>query len=497
VGRGEPFVNARPFRKVLVANRGEIAVRVLTACRTAGLATVAVASDADVGARHARLADELVVLGPAPARESYLDAGKILDAARATGADAIHPGFGFLSENAAFARAVLGAGLVWIGPPPAAIEARGLKVPSRERMKAAGVPVVPGSHDLSPEGLAGVGFPLVVKASAGGGGKGMRVVRDAADLAPAIESCRREAEAAFGDPTLYAERYLERPRHVEVQVFGDVHGRVVALGERECSLQRRHQKVVEESPSPVVTPELRARMSGAAVAAAKAVGYANAGTVEFLLEPDGSFFFLEMNTRLQVEHPVTEEAWGLDLVALQLEVAAGEPLPSDLPTAPAAWSIEARVYAEDPESAFLPQVGTVLAYEEPGGPGVRVDSGIEAGSEVSVHYDPMLAKVVARGRTREEARRRLVDALGRTVILGVATNVSWLKRLLATEEFVRGELDTSLLSRLEVPLPPEPPTEVLAAAALAFSGGDARATAPSARAAFPDPFVGGTFRVLG
>ncbi len=490
-------MNVRPFRKVLVANRGEIAVRVLTACRTLGYGTVAVASEADVASRHARQADELVVLGPAPARESYLVASKILEAARATGADAVHPGFGFLSENAAFARAVLDAGLVWIGPPPEAIEAMGLKVPSRERMKAAGVPVVPGSHDLSPEGLAGVGFPLVVKASAGGGGKGMRVVRDAADLAPAIESCRREAEAAFGDPTLYAERYLERPRHVEVQVFGDVHGRVVALGERECSLQRRHQKVVEESPSPVVTPELRARMSGAAVAAAKAVGYANAGTVEFLLEPDGSFFFLEMNTRLQVEHPVTEEAWGLDLVALQLEVAAGEPLPSDLPTAPAAWSIEARVYAEDPENAFLPQVGTVLAYEEPGGPGVRVDSGIEAGSEVSVHYDPMLAKVVARGRTREEARRRLVDALGRTVILGVATNVSWLKRLLATEEFVRGELDTSLLSRLEVPLPPEPPTEVLAAAALAFSGGDARATAPSARAAFPDPFVGGTFRVLG
>jgi acetyl-CoA/propionyl-CoA carboxylase biotin carboxyl carrier protein len=488
-------VNARPFRKVLVANRGEIAVRVLTACRTQGLATVAVASEADVGARHARLADELVVLGPAPARESYLVAAKILDAARATGADAVHPGFGFLSENAAFARAVLDAGLVWIGPPPTAMEAMGLKVPSRERMKAAGVPVVPGSHDLSPAPLATIGFPIVIKASAGGGGKGMRVVRSEAELAAAIESCRREAEAAFGDPTLYAERYLEHPRHVEIQVFGDAHGRVVALGERECSLQRRHQKVVEESPSPVVTPQLRARMSEAAVAAARAVGYVNAGTVEFLLDADGSFFFLEMNTRLQVEHPVTEEAWGLDLVTLQLSVAAGEPLPDDLPAAPVAHAIEARVYAEDPENGFLPQVGTVLAYEEPGGPGVRVDSGIEAGSEVSVHYDPMLAKVVARGRTREEARRRLVDALGRTVILGVATNVSWLRRLLETPDFVRGDLDTSLLSRLEVPASPEPPEEVLVAVAGVHSAGDGRGVA-AAHAAFPDPFAGGAFRVL-
>ncbi len=490
-------MNVRPFRKVLVANRGEIAVRVLTACRTAGLSTVAVASEADVGSRHARLADELVVLGPAPARESYLVASKILDAARATGADAVHPGYGFLSENAAFARAVIDAGLVWIGPPPAAIEAMGLKVPSRERMKEAGVPVVPGSHGFSAEGLAGIGLPLVVKASAGGGGKGMRVVREQAELAAALESCRREAEAAFGDPTLYAERYLERPRHVEIQVFGDAHGRVVALGERECSLQRRHQKVVEESPSPVVTPQLRARMGEAAVAAAKAVGYVNAGTVEFLLEPDGSFFFLEMNTRLQVEHPVTEEAWGLDLVSLQLAVAAGEPLPADIPEAPVAHAIEARVYAEDPENGFLPQVGTVLVYEEPGGPGVRVDSGIEAGSEVSVHYDPMLAKVVARGRDREEARRRLVDALGRTVILGVATNVSWLRRLLETSEFVRGELDTALLSRLDLPAPPEPPAGVLAAAAHVLSGPDARSGGPSARAAHPDPFAAGAFRVLG
>ena len=325
----------------------------------------------------------------------------------------------------------------------------------------------------------------------------MRVVRAEADLAAAVESCRREAEAAFGDPTLYAERYLERPRHVEIQVFGDVFGRVVALGERECSLQRRHQKVVEESPSPAVTPQLRARMGAAAVAAARAVGYVNAGTVEFLLDADGSFFFLEMNTRLQVEHPVTEEAWGLDLVALQLGVAAGEPLPADLPDSPSAHAIEARLYAEDPQNGYLPQVGTVLAYEEPGGPGIRVDSGIEAGSEVSVHYDPMLAKVVARGRSREEARRRLVEALGRTVILGVATNVSWLRRLLASDEFVRAELDTALLTRMELPPPPEPSAEVLAAAALLLGGGDGRAAAGAVRPAVSDPFTGGSFRVLG
>ena len=280
-------------------------------------------------------------------------------------------------------------------------------------------------------------------------------------------------------------------------VLADRHGGCLWLGERECSIQRRHQKVVEESPSPAVTPETRARMSAAAVAAATAVGYVNAGTVEFLLEPDGSFYFLEMNTRLQVEHPVTEEAWGLDLVALQLSVAAGEALPTDLASSPMAHSIEARVYAEDPENGFLPQVGTVLAYEEPGGPGVRVDSGIEEGSEVSVHYDPMLAKVVARGRTREEARRRLVDALGRTVILGVATNVSWLRRLLETPEFVRGDLDTSLLSRLELPPPSDPPAEVLGAAARVLAGGDGVRASGAPRTAFPDPFTGGTFRVLG
>ena len=485
----------RRIRRLLVANRGEIAVRVLRACRAAGIETVAVFSEADRTARHVRLADEAVFLGPAPALQSYLDAGRLLAAAAKTGADALHPGYGFLSENAPFARAVGDAGLVWVGPPPAAIEAMGEKIASRERMRAAGVPVVPGSHDLASPGLVDrVGLPLVVKASAGGGGKGMRVVREAAELPEAISSCRREAEAAFGDGTLYAERYLERPRHVEVQVFGDRAGRVVALGERECSLQRRHQKVIEESPSPAVTPALRSRLCEAAVLAARAVGYVNAGTVEFLLAADGSFHFLEMNTRLQVEHPVTEEAFGLDLVALQLEVAAGEPLPAKLPEAPLAHALEARVYAEDPSRAFLPQTGRLLAWEEPSGPGIRVDSGVAAGDEVTVHYDPMLAKVIARGATRDEARRRLAAALADTVALGVTTNVSYLRRVLSAEAVVAGDLDTGLLSRLSLPEAPPPPPAVFEAAFREFASGPAEAG--RVRAAFPDPFEAGEVRLL-
>jgi len=486
---------ARPIRRLLVANRGEIAVRVVRGCRAAGVSPVAVYSEADRGARHVRLADDAVLLGPAPAAQSYLDAGKVLAAAKKSGCDAVHPGYGFLSENAAFARAVEEAGLVWVGPPPAAIEAMGLKIPSRERMRAAGIPVVPGTHDLDgAEAVRRVGLPVVIKASAGGGGKGMRVVRDAAELSDALASCRREAEAAFGDGTLYAERYLERPRHVEVQVFGDRYGRVVALGERECSLQRRHQKVIEESPSPAVTPALRQRLSETAVAAARTVAYVNAGTVEFLLAPDGSFFFLEMNTRLQVEHPVTEEAFGLDLVALQLRVAAGEPLPTILPEAPSAHAVEARVYAEDAENGFLPQTGRFLAWEEPSGPGIRVDSGVAAGDEVSVHYDPMLAKVVARGTTRDEARRRLVAALGETVALGVTTNLSYLRRVLASAPVVAGELDTSLLERLEIPPVPPPSEAVFEAAGREFASRGSGAVARTA--SFPDPFEAGPFRGL-
>ena len=484
-----------PIRKLLVANRGEIAVRVLRACGALGISSVAVYSDADERSRHVGMADEAVRIGPAAARESYLDASRILRAASATGADAVHPGFGFLSENADFARRVEAAGLVWVGPPPSAIEAMGLKVESRERMRAALVPVVPGTHALEdPAEQARVGFPCVVKASAGGGGKGMRVVREAAELAPAIASCRREAEAAFGDGTLYLERYLERPRHVEVQVIADRHGHVAALGERDCSLQRRHQKVLEEAPAPAVGAELRERLCAAAVAAARAVGYVNAGTVEFLLAPTGEFHFLEMNTRLQVEHPVTEEAWGVDLVALQLSVAAGEPLPADLPSRPRAHAIEARIYAEDPDAGFLPQAGRVLAYREPSGPGVRMDSGIEVGSEVGVHYDPMLAKLIARGATREEARRRLVAALAELVVLGVITNVSYLVRVLATEEFRRGEADTGFLERIALPAPPEP-TEAAFLAAASLLSGPAIGGAVAAVSTFPDPLAGGRFRL--
>ncbi|MEO8054059.1 MAG: biotin carboxylase N-terminal domain-containing protein [Acidobacteriota bacterium] len=515
------MTRAKPFRRVLVANRGEIAVRVIRGVRAAGLASVAVYSEADRGARHVALADDAVEIGPAPARESYLSISKLVAAAKEKGCDAVHPGYGFLSENAGFARAVEAAGLVWIGPPPEAMEAMGSKISSRERMKAAGVPVVPGAliagedekeekekissngeeatgsasaNRVAPrqpatsgafeENLSSVlslGFPVVVKASAGGGGKGMRIVREAGELSEAISSCRREAAAAFGDSTVYVEKYLEKPRHIEVQIFGDWSGTVVAIGERECSLQRRHQKVVEECPSPAVTPELRARLTSAAVDAARAVGYVNAGTVEFLLAPSGEFYFLEMNTRLQVEHPVTEEAFGVDLVLLQLAVAAGEKLPL-LPAAPTRHAMEARVYAEDPEGGFLPQTGRVLLYREPSGPGVRVESGLAEGQDVGVHYDPLLAKIVASGATRGEARRRLSAALGETVILGVVTNVAWLRRLLGTPEVAAGAIHTGLLEALAVPGAPPPPDEAFAAAAAALSG----ASAP----AFPDPFDG-------
>jgi acetyl-CoA/propionyl-CoA carboxylase biotin carboxyl carrier protein len=517
---------------VLVANRGEIAVRVIRACRTAGLQAVAVYSDADREARHVALADATAHIGPAPARESYLSIPRLLAAARETGCGAVHPGYGFLSENADFARAVEKAGMIWIGPPPEAMEAMGSKISAREKMRAAGVPVVPGAliepseehreitssgdevgargaarrvgspHPATsgtfeeiPSSVLSLGFPVVVKASAGGGGKGMRIVRDAASFSEAMISCRREAVAAFGDGTVYVEKYLSSPRHIEVQVFGDTHGNVVALGERECSLQRRHQKVIEECPSSAVTPELRARLQSAACDAARAVGYVNAGTVEFLLEPSGRFYFLEMNTRLQVEHPVTEEAFGVDLVALQLRVAAGEPLP-ELPSAPSAHAIEARVYAEDPDAGFLPQAGRLLAWVEPSGPGVRVDSGVTAGGEVDVHYDPLLAKIVAKGRDREEARKRLAGALGETIALGVTTNLSWLKRLLEAAPVVRGELHTGLVETLSLPALPPPPDEVFEAAAWVLSRAAPEPGGRPARGALSSPFEG-RFRMGG
>jgi len=441
--------------RVLVANRGEIALRVIRACREMGIETVAVYSDADATARHVRAADAAVRVGPPPAAESYLNIPALIAAARTSGADAVHPGYGFLSERAAFARACVDAGLIFIGPPADAIERMGSKIGARTLMEQAGVPVVPGRTpaDQSDAGIAAaadaIGFPVLVKASAGGGGKGMRAAHDAATLAEAIPSARREAQAAFGDGTLYVERLIQRPRHIEIQVFADAHGNAVHLFERECSIQRRHQKIVEESPSPVLTPAVRGRMGKAAVAAATSAGYRNAGTIEFLLEGAGDtarFYFLEMNTRLQVEHPVTEMVTGTDLVRAQLLVASGRPLPwrqEDL--AQRGHAIECRVYAEDPSSGFLPQAGPLALYREPDGPGIRIDSGVEEGTAVPVQYDPMLAKLIASGETRDAAIARAVAALRQFPILGVRTNVAFLIRTLEHPAFRTGDLHTGFV----------------------------------------------------
>ena len=466
------------FSTVLVANRGEIAVRVIRTLRAMGIRSVAVHSDADAGALHTRLADVAVPIGPAPAAQSYLSIERVLDAALRTGAQAVHPGYGFLSENVEFARACAAAGIVFIGPPVDAIEAMGDKIRAKRTVAAAGVPVVPGRTEPGMDDAAvaaaavEVGFPVLLKPSAGGGGKGMRVVSAEADLAEQIAGARREARGSFGDDTLLVERYVGNSRHIEVQVFGDTHGTVVHLGERECSLQRRHQKVVEEAPSPLLDAAGRARMGGAAVEAARAVGYTGAGTVEFIVDADrpADFFFLEMNTRLQVEHPVTECVTGLDLVELQVRVAAGEPLPfGQDDVVLTGHAIEARVYAEDPARGFLPQTGTVLGLAEPAGPGVRVDSSLAVGTVVGPDYDPMLAKVVATGPDRETARARLVGALAGTAVLGVATNTAFLQALLGDPDVVAGRLDTGLIERrgdaLTAVAPPPP--AVHAAAALA------------------------------
>nr|WP_208383997.1 acetyl/propionyl/methylcrotonyl-CoA carboxylase subunit alpha [Modestobacter marinus] len=463
----------------MVANRGEIAVRVIRTLRAMGIRSVAVHSEADAGALHTRLADVAVPIGPAPAALSYLSIDRVLDAARRTGAQAVHPGYGFLSENVEFARACEKAGIVFIGPPVAAIEAMGDKIRAKRTVAAAGVPVVPGrtepgmDDDAVARAAVEVGFPVLLKPSAGGGGKGMRVVRDPAELAEQIAGARREARSSFGDDTLLVERYLGHSRHIEVQVFGDEHGTVVHLGERECSLQRRHQKVVEEAPSPLLSPAQREGMGRAAVEAARAVGYTGAGTVEFIVDADSpqDFFFLEMNTRLQVEHPVTECVTGLDLVELQLRVAAGEPLPigqDDVRLT--GHAIEARVYAEDPARGFLPQAGDVVGLVEPAGAGIRVDSSLRVGGVVGTDYDPMLAKVVAWGPDRETARARLVTALGDTAVLGVATNTGFLRDLLTDPDVVAGRLDTGLIERRGEALTgarPTPP-HVHAAAALAL-----------------------------
>ena len=445
------------IKRLLIANRGEIALRIIRACRELHVETVAVFSDADAKAPHVAAADRAVALGPAEASASYLSIPKLVAAAQAQRADAVHPGYGFLSENAAFAAACEQAGLIFVGPPSDVIARMGSKIEARRLMTSAGVPVVPGEtpDDQSDRGLekalARVGLPAVVKASAGGGGKGMREVRDWSEALEAIQSARREATAAFGDGTLYVERLIDRPRHVEVQIFADHHGTVTHLFERECSMQRRHQKVIEESPSPALTPALRARMTEAAVAAARAAGYRNAGTIEFLLEGRGdaaTFYFLEMNTRLQVEHAVTEAVVGVDLVRAQLLVASGDPLPwPDGSLIQRGHAIEARIYAEDPARDFLPQAGRLLLYREPRLPGVRVDAGVAEGGEVPVHYDPMLAKVIALGENRDVAIARLVAALRDYPILGVRTNIPFLISVLEHRQFRAGEVDTGFLDR--------------------------------------------------
>ncbi|MEU6037971.1 biotin carboxylase N-terminal domain-containing protein [Actinomadura sp. NPDC047616] len=457
------------FESVLVANRGEIAVRVFRTLRRLGVRSVAVHTDADAGARHVREADEAVRI------PSYLDVDAVVAAARAAGAEAVHPGYGFLAENAGFARACAAAGLVFVGPPAAAIEAMGDKIRAKRTVAAAGVPVVPGRDEpgLSDEELVDaaldVGLPVLLKPSAGGGGKGMRLVRDAPDLPDAIAAARREARAAFGDDTLLVERFVGNPRHIEIQVFADAHGNAVHLGERECSLQRRHQKIVEEAPSPLLDAATRERMGAAAVAAAEAVGYTGAGTVEYIVSADrpGEFFFMEMNTRLQVEHPVTELVTGLDLVELQLRVAAGEPLPlTQDDVSLNGHAVEARVYAEDPARGFLPTGGRVLLLDEPSG--TRVDSGLEEGDEVGGSYDPMLAKVIAWGADRAAALQGLDRALASYTLLGVPTNVAFLRALLRHPDVAAGRLDTGLVERSLTDLTAggSVPGEVLAAAAL-------------------------------
>jgi acetyl-CoA/propionyl-CoA carboxylase, biotin carboxylase, biotin carboxyl carrier protein len=464
---------------VLIANRGEIAVRVARTVRALGARPVAVFTAADAGAAHLDAAERAVRIG------SYLDGDAVLAAARRAGAAAVHPGYGFLSENAGFARAVLAAGLVWVGPPPAAIELMGDKARAKRLARDAGVPVLPGleADDLGLDALRGFGaehgYPVVIKAVAGGGGKGMRVVRSAGGLGAALDAARREAVAAFGDGRVLVERFLERPRHIEVQVLADRHGAVLHLGERECSLQRRHQKVVEEAPSPAVGPELRERMGAAAVALARACGYEGAGTVEFVAA-GGDFAFLEMNTRLQVEHPVTELVYGLDLVEQQLRVAAGEPLGfTQDDVAPRGHAVEARIYAEDPAAGFLPATGVVRRYAEPAE--ARCDSGVRAGSEIGTAYDPLLAKLIAHGPDRAAALARLDAALAALVVLGVPTSAAFTRALLARDEVRRGALDTGLLERVLGELDLAPPADLLPAGALALRLRDepAGSTVPS------------------
>ena len=487
---------------LLIANRGEIACRVIKTARRLGIRTVAVYSDADAGALHVQMADEAVHIGPSPVRESYLVGEKIIAAARQTGAQAIHPGYGFLSENAEFAQAVLDAGLLWVGPKPHSITAMGLKDAAKKLMQDAGVPVTPGymGEDQTPallaEEAAKIGYPVLIKAVAGGGGKGMRLVEQAEDFADALASCQREAASSFGNAHVLIEKYIQRPRHIEVQVFGDSHGNVVHLFERDCSLQRRHQKVIEEAPAPGMDEATRAELCAAAVRAAKAVDYQGAGTIEFIADGSGKLsadkiWFMEMNTRLQVEHPVTEEITGQDLVEWQLRVASGEPLPlRQDELAINGWAMEARLYAEDPAKGFLPSIGTLELLQFGGSEGGRIDTGVYQGAEVSPFYDPMIAKVIAHGASREQAMARLDAMLQGSAVWPVKTNASFLVKALAHPEFAAGEVDTGLIGRdgEAMAQPPAPSTGALAEAAAALVGTSdmqgLRLNAPAKRSAW-------------
>jgi acetyl-CoA carboxylase, biotin carboxylase subunit len=465
------------MKRVLIANRGEIALRIIRACHEEGLEAVAVYSTADRGAAHVRAADRAIAIGPAAPAQSYLSIDRLIAAARESEADAVHPGYGFLAERAAFADAVETAGLIFVGPPATAIRAMGDKTEARRRMEAAGVPVVPGADapidnlDAALAGAEGLGYPVMVKAAAGGGGKGMRLVRGASALAAALDAARSEALKAFGDASVYLEKFIERPRHIEIQVLADAH-RTIHLGERECSIQRRHQKLVEEAPSTAVSPELRARIGEAAVSAARAVGYRSAGTCEFLVTSGGFFYFLEMNTRIQVEHPVTELVYGIDLVREQLRIAGGLPMrvqPGSLQ--PRGWALECRITSEDPANGFLPSTGRIEYLRAPAGPGIRWDSGIEIGDEVTLHYDSMLAKLIVWAPDRAQALARMKQGLDELVIIGVATNQSFHRRLMADPSFREGEIDIQFLERrtdlMSPAAAPERVRDLAVAAALA------------------------------
>ncbi|MDO5674252.1 MAG: acetyl-CoA carboxylase biotin carboxylase subunit [bacterium] len=464
------------FKKVLIANRGEIAIRIMRTCNRLGIGTVAVYSDADSRSLHRQFADEAVHIGPSASQQSYLVIEKIIEAAKQTGAEAVHPGYGFLSENAAFAKAVAAAGMTFIGPPTEAVQLMGDKITSKELAKNAGVPVIPGHIEAiadEEEALsvaAEIGYPILLKPAAGGGGKGMRIVHQPEDMKDALAASRKETQKAFNDTRVFVERYIEQPRHIEIQILADVHGNVVHLGERECSIQRRYQKVIEEAPSAAVGPELRERMGKAACDLAKTASYVNAGTVEYVMDADQNFYFLEMNTRLQVEHPVTEMITGLDLVEMQLRIASGEPLPfTQREVRLQGWAIEARICAEDPGRGFIPSTGMITRYAAPKGMGVRVDSGVNIGSKVDVYYDSMLSKLICYGQDRESARRLLLESLNGYHIEGVSTNIDFVSTVLCLPEFSAGELSTGFIAQhFDGGIAKQPPKqEDMALAALA------------------------------